>query len=243
MTYHWNWRVLLDIAPSGDTTFLMLLVSGLAWTLATALSAWTIAMVLGTAVGILRARRSSLISTLARLYVELFRNIPVLVQLFLWYFVLPELLPAGLGTWLKQLPNVSFYTAVVGLGLYMSARVAEQVRSGIQSVPRGQSMAAYSLGLTEFQSLRFVVLPRAFRIILPTLTTDAMNAVKNSSVALTIGVAELTSQAYAVQEFTFQVFEAFTAATLIYVVVNLLVVTGMRALERRLALPGFMSAS
>lgn len=243
MNYNWNWNILFETNPSGEGSYLMMLIGGLGWTLTTAVSASCIAMLVGTVVGIARTRSSKLSGALARLYVEIFRNIPILVQLFLWYFVLPELLPQETGTWLKQLSNVSLYTAILGLGLYMAARVAEQVRSGIEAVPIGQKMASSSLGMTEQQSLRYVVLPRAFRIIIPTLTTDAMNAVKNSSVALTIGVAELTSRTYAVQEFTFQTFEVFTAATLVYVAVNTCVVIGMRRLEKKLAMPGFMQAN
>ena len=126
------------------------------------------------------------------------------------------------------------------LGLYTSVRVAEQVRAGIQSLPRGQGMAGTALGLTLSQTYRFVLLPMAYRIILPPLTSEFMNIIKNSSVALTIGLVELTAAARSMQEFSFQVFEAFTAATLIYIVTNIIVVTGMRRLERHVAVPGFI---
>jgi glutamate/aspartate transport system permease protein len=175
--------------------------------------------------------------------VELFRNIPLLVQMFLWYFVLPELLPTGLGDWLKQLPDASFYTAVVALGFYTSARIAEQVRAGISSLARGQRMAALALGLTLPQTYGYVLLPMAYRIILPPLTSEFLNIIKNSAVALTIGLMELTARARAMQEFTFQVFEAFTAATVIYIVINIVVTFGMRWIERRAAVPGFIGAA
>jgi glutamate/aspartate transport system permease protein len=177
-------------------------------------------------------------------YVELFRNIPLLVQMFLWYFVLPELLPKWLGDAMKQMapPWGSFWPAVLCLGFYTSARVAEQVRAGIQSLPRGQRMAGTALGLTLRQTYRHVLLPQSFRIILPPLTSEFMNIIKNSSVALTIGLVELTARARALQEFTFQVFEAFTAASLIYIGVTLVVVFGMRWLERKVQVPGLISA-
>ena len=149
---------------------------------------------------------------LGNAYVELFRNIPLLVQMFLWYFVLPELLPADLGDWLKQLPDASFYTAVVALGFYTSARVAEQVRAGISSLAARPAHGRRSRsGLTLPQTYVYVLLPMAYRIILPPLTSEFLNIIKNSAVALTIGLMELTARARAMQEFSFQVFEAFTA--------------------------------
>jgi glutamate/aspartate transport system permease protein len=174
-------------------------------------------------------------------YVEFFRNIPILVQLFLWYFVLPELLPRAWGLWLKQLPNASFWTASIGIGLYMSARVAEQLRAGISSLPRGQRQAGTALGLTTVQTYRYVLLPMAFRIILPPLSSEALNTIKNTSVALTIGLLELTARARAMQEFSFQVFEAFTAATIIYLAVNAMVVLLMRFIESSVAVPGYIA--
>src|SRR5262249_3283529 len=148
--------------------------------------------------------------------------------MFLWYFVLPELLPTALGDWLKQLPDASFYTAVVALGFYTSARIAEQVRAGITSLARRQRMAALALGLTVPQTSGYRRLPMAYRIILPPLTSEFLNIIKNSAVALTIGLMELTARARAMQEFTFQVFEAFTAATVIYLIINIVVTFGMR---------------
>src|SRR5439155_11173230 len=177
---------------------------------------------------------------LGNAYVELFRNIPLLVQMFFWYFVLPELLPSEIGDWLKQLPDASFYTAVVALGFYTSARVAEQVRAGILSLARGQGWAALALGLTRTQAYLYVLLPMTYRIILPPLTSEFLNTIKNSAVALTIGLMELTARARSMQEFSFQVFEAFTAATIIYIVINIIVTFGMRALERRVAVPGYL---
>jgi glutamate/aspartate transport system permease protein len=160
--------------------------------------------------------------------------------MFLWYFVLPEVVPRGIGTWLKQLPDASFYTAVVALGFYTSARVAEQVRAGITSLPSGQRLAALALGLTLPQAYGYVLLPMAYRIILPPLTSEFLNVIKNSAVALTIGLMELTARARSMQEFSFQVFEAFTAATFIYIAINIVVTFAMRRTERRVAVPGYI---
>jgi len=238
--YNWNWGIFWQLSPDGHGTYLDTLVAGLGWTLATALAAWMIALILGMIVGVVRTTPVRWLRLLGDAWVELFRNVPLLVQMFLWFFVVPELLPASVGIWLKQLPRSAFYTAVVCLSLYTSARVAEQTRAGIQSLARGQGMAGIALGLTLPQTYRFVLLPMALRIVMPPLTSEFLNVIKNSAVALTIGLVELTASARSIQEFSFQVFEAFTAATLIYMVLNLIVVIGMRWLEKRLAVPGLI---
>ena len=241
MNYHWNWRIFWEPAPNGTGTYLDMLLSGLALTIETALFAWIIALAFGSVVGVLRTLPSKPASWAGFAWVEFFRNMPLLVQLFLWFFVLPELLPHAAGLWLKQIPDAPFYTAAIGIGLFMSARVAEQLRAGIGSLPRGQKMAATALGLTTVQTYRYVLLPMAFRIIMPPLTSEFLNTIKNTSVAITIGLIELTGEARAMQEFSFQVFEAFTAATVLYLIVNVVVVIAMRFLERALAVPGYIS--
>ena len=243
MKYNWNWGIFWQLSPDGRGTYLDTLLAGLGWTLATALLAWVIALALGLVVGVVRTTPVPWLRRLGDAWVEVFRNVPLLVQMFLWFFVVPELLPASVGVWLKQLPRSAFYTAVVCLGLYTSARVAEQVRAGIQSLARGQRMAGIAVGLTLPQTYRHVLLPLALRIVMPPLTSEFLNIIKNSAVALTIGLVELTAAARSMQEFSFQVFEAFTAATLIYLFLNLIVVMGMRWLERRVAIPGLLGGS
>jgi len=227
VNYNWNWGIFFQTSPDGVHTYLETLLLGTGWTLATALSAWCLALAMGSLVGVIRTTPHRWLVRLGNAYVELFRNIPLLVQMFLWYFVLPEIVPIQLGDWLKQLPDASFYTAVVALGFYTSARVAEQVRAGI---------------LTRTQAYLYVLLPMAYRIILPPLTSEFLNIIKNSAVALTIGLMELTARARAMQEFSFQVFEAFTAATIIYIVINIIVTFGMRYVEQRVAVPGLIGA-
>jgi glutamate/aspartate transport system permease protein len=240
MNYNWNWRIFWQLSPDGQGTYFHSLIVGLGWTLATALAAWVIALTLGSILGVMRTTPSKWAVKFGNAYVELFRNIPLLVQMFLWFFVLPEVVPRQVGLWLKQMPDAPFYTAVVCLGFYTSARVAEQVRAGVGSLGRGQGMAGTALGLTTAQLYRYVLLPMAFRIMLPPLTSEFLNNIKNTSVALTIGLLELTARARAMQEFSFQVFEAFTAATLLYLLVNLVVVTLMRMLERSVRVPGYI---
>ena len=242
MNYHWDWGIFLAPEPGGTGTYLHYLIVGLGWTLATALAAWVIALAIGSIVGTLRTTPKPWVVRLGNAYVEIFRNVPLIVQMFLWFFVMPELLPKALGDWVKQVPPPwgSYIPAVLCLGIYTSVRVAEQVRAGINSLSRGQGMAGTALGLTLWQTYRYVLLPMAFRIVMPTLTSEFMNVIKNSSVALTIGLLELTGRARARLEFSFKVFEAFAAATVIYLITNLIVVMGMRALEKKVRVPGFI---
>jgi glutamate/aspartate transport system permease protein len=242
VNYHWNWPIFWELSPDGVHTYFATLMLGTGWTLLTSACAFTVALVFGSLVGVLRTSPFPWAMRLGDVYVELFRNVPLLVQMFLWYFVLPELLPSAAGDWLKQLPNASFYTAVVALGLYMSARIAEQVRAGILSLPRGQRLASLALGLTLPQTYMYVLLPMTYRILLPPLTSELLNTIKNSAVALTIGLMELTARARAMQEFSFQVFEAFTAATVIYIMINMAVTFAMRLVERRVAVPGYLGS-
>src|SRR5215470_8706501 len=191
MNYNWNWGIFWQPSPEGTGTYLDMLLSGLQWTLATAAFAWVLALLLGSIVGVVRTLPSRWGGRLATAYVEFFRNIPLLVQLFLWFFVLPELLPRAAGLWLKQMPNAPFWTASIGVGLFMSARVAVQLAAGIASLPRGQKQAATALGLTTAQTYRYILLPMAFRIIMPPLTSEFLNTIKNTAVAITIGLLEL----------------------------------------------------
>ena len=245
MNYNWDWGIFLAAEPGGTGSYLKYLVVGLGWTLVTALAAWAIALAIGSVVGTLRTTPHKWVVRLGNAYVEIFRNVPLIVQMFLWFFVVPELLPNDLGDWVKQMPPPwgSYLPAVMCLGLYTSVRVAEQVKAGINSLSRGQGMAGTALGLTLGQSYRCVLLPQAFRIVLPPLTSEFLNVIKNSSVALTIGLLELTGRARAMQEFSFKVFEAFAAATVIYLLANLVVVLAMRALEKKVRVPGLISAS
>ncbi len=240
MKYPWNWSVFWQPSPDGRGTYLDTLIGGLGWTLAVALTAWALALVLGLLIGVMRTLPSRSAVRFAAIWVDLFRNVPLLVQLFLWYFVFPEILPEGAGTFFKRMqpPWGAFVPATIGLALFTSARVAEQVRAGIQSLPAGQRLAGTALGLRVWQTYRYVLLPMALRIVVLPMTSEFMNTIKNSSVALTVGLVEVTSAARSMQEFSFQVFEAFTAATIVYLVINLCVVLSMRLVESRVAVPG-----
>ena len=239
MNYNWSWSVFLDMSPDGVHTFLETLLIGVGWTLALSLIAWVFSLLLGSCLGVMRTASSRALNFAGAAYVEVFRNIPLLVQMFLWYFVLPELLPHAWGVAMKQMPQPwgQFLPAVLCLGFYGSSRVAEQVRAGIQSPPRGQLQAGIAQGLTEAQVYRYIILPQAYRIVLPPLTSEFMGTIKF------VGGADhrpagATGQARSMQEFSFHIFEAFSAATAVYLILNGVVVLGMRMLERRVAIPG-----
>lgn len=227
--------------PDGDTTWAMSLLSGLEYTLALVALSWIVAMVLGSLLGVLRTTNRRWVVVLGDAWVELFRNIPLLVQFFLWYFVIPEFVP-----WIKRIAvemdptRFQLLLSVVCLGLFTSARIAEQVKSGILSLPRGQRMAGYAMGLTEAQTYRYVLLPMAFRIIIPPLTSESMNLVKNSAVAYSIGLAELFFRTREMGEMTFRYFAAFGAATVLYVLVAFAINRVFAWLERATAVPGYL---
>jgi glutamate/aspartate transport system permease protein len=231
--YNWNWPILLK------EPYVTWIITGFGNTILIAILAWAIAFPLGSAIGIARTADNRALRLGGTVYVEIFRNIPLLVQMFLWYFVVPELLPADWGHWIKRdMPYPQFLTAVLCLGLYTASRVAEQVRSGIEAIPRGQRNAGLAMGLTSLQVYRYVLIPVAYRTIIPPLTSDFLGVFKNSSLALTIGVLELTSQARQIEEYTFAAFEAFTVATVLYCTVTGFVILAMRVVERRTRIAG-----
>ena len=242
MAYNWNWEVFLQPSATGEGTYVTWLLEGLKWTVTLSLSAWVIALVIGSIIGVLRTVPNRWLSLIAATYVEVFRNVPLLVQLFIWYFVLPELLPGKMGDAFKQMNPLAqqFLAAMVCLGLFTAARVAEQVRSGINSLPRGQKNAGLAMGFTLAQVYRYVLLPMAYRVIVPPLTSEFLNIFKNSAVATTIGLIELSRQAQQLVDFTAQPYEAFIAVTLLYVLINVTVMFLMRHLEQKVRVPGLI---
>ncbi|HVO90264.1 MAG TPA: amino acid ABC transporter permease [Casimicrobiaceae bacterium] len=243
MNWNLDWNVFFQETPGGGDRYIDLLISGVEWTLLVSVCAWAIAMLVGSIVGTVRTTQNPWLVRIGNFWVELFRNIPLLVQMFLWYFVIPEFIPP-LKSWMVKTDPIyaQFVSAVLCLGLFTSARIAEQVRAGIQSLPRGQRNAGLAMGLTQWQVYRFVLLPMAFRIIVPPLTSETMNLIKNSSIALTIGLAELTFRSREIGEYTFRFFEAFSAATIIYIVIAMTANRVMAFVERRVAVPGFIAA-
>ena len=228
----------------GDGAWWQVLASGLGWTLATAFFAAIIAFLLGSVLGVARTTSKGWLVRIGNAYVEVFRNVPLIVQFFVWYFVVPGLIPS-VKKWVTGLDPTDhqFVTAVVCLGLFTAARISEQVRSGIQALPRGQRFAGYAIGLTEPQTYRHVLLPMAYRLILPPLTSETMNLIKNTAVAYSIGLTELFFRTREMGELTFRYFEAFAAATLIYVVIAMTANRVLAFVERRVAVPGYISGA
>ena len=242
MSYQWNWGVFLQPSAAGDDTYLGWMISGFKMTIGLSLSAWALALLLGALVGVLRTVPNKVLAGLATAYVELFRNVPLLVQLFIWYFVLPELLPASIGDAYKQSNPIlqQFMASMVCLGLFTSARVAEQVRAGINSLPKGQKNAGLALGFTLPQTYRHVMLPMAFRLIVPPLTSEFLNIFKNSAVCSTIGLLELAAQGRQLVDYTAQPYESFIAVTIAYITINVVVMVLMKKFEDKVRVPGYM---
>jgi len=241
----WDWQVFckntLDgeviarcFGSGGDITYLDWMISAWGWTLSVALLALLVALVVGSLVGILRTLPDKRLVFLGNAWTEIFRNVPLLVQVFLWYHVIPSLF-----TSLRSVP--SFVLVVFALGFFTSARIAEQVKAGIQSLPRGQSYAGLAMGLTLGQTYRYVLLPMAFRIVIPPLTSESMNIIKNSSVAFAVSIAELTMFAMQAQEETSRGVEVYLAVTALYFISAFAINRIMLVVEERLRVPGMAS--
>ena len=226
----WDWQFFLQDTGGGET-YLHWMMSAWGWTLSVSVLGLAVALIVGSLMGILRTVPSRARQLLGNAWTEIFRNIPLLVQIFLWYHVIPALVPP-----LKGLP--SFVLVVFALGFFTSARISEQVKAGIQSLPRGQRYAGLALGLTLPQTYRHVLLPMAFRIVIPPLTSESMNIVKNSSVAFAVSIAELTMFAMQAQEETSRGIEIYLAVTALYFVSAFAINRVMQFVEQRVRIPG-----
>lgn len=244
MVSNWDWQVFCKDTATGDVlagcmgsgqdvSYLQWMLSAWGWTLSVALSALVVALVVGSVMGVLRTAPSKGLVFLGNAWTELFRNVPLLVQIFLWYHVLPALIPP-----LKSLP--SFMLVVLALGLFTSARVAEQVKAGIQALPKGQRYAGLALGLTLPQTYRYVLLPMAFRIVIPPLTSESMNIIKNSSVAFAVSIAELTMFAMQAQEETSRGVEIYLAVSVLYFISAFTINRIASFIEKRVQMPGMI---
>ena len=231
----WDWKVFLQ-DDGGGRTYLEWMMTAWGWTLSVAVASWFVAMFFGALMGTFRTLPNSpWLVRLGNAWVELFRNIPLLVQIFLWYFVVPKMIPA-----MKELPG--FVLVVLALGFFTSARIAEQVRAGVEALPRGQRYAGMALGFTTVQTYRYVILPMAFRIIMPPLTSESMNLLKNSSVAFAVSIAELTMFAMQAQEETSRGIEIYIAVTALYAISAFAVNRAMALVEKKLQIPGYVVA-
>ena len=225
-----QWDIFLQDTGGGET-YLQWLLTAWKWTMTVSFFAWIIAIVVGTIVGILRTLPNRFISFLGDAWSELFRNIPLLVQIFIWYHVVPTLFVS-----LRQVPSLAL--VVIGLGLFTSARIADQVKAGLEALSKGQLQAGLALGMSRSQTYRHILLPLAFRIIVPPLTSESMSIIKNSSVAFAVGIGELTMFALQAGEETSRNIEIFLATTFFYFISAYTVNHISIFLEKRLRLPG-----
>ncbi len=242
----WDWQVFckettsVDMVKScfgsgGDITYLNWLLSAWGWTLSVGLLAMVVALGVGSMMGIFRTAPNRWLVALGNAWTELFRNIPLLVQIFLWYHVLPSIFKP-----LQAFP--SFILVVFALGFFTSARISEQVKAGIQALPKGQRYAGLAVGLTLPQTYRYVLLPMAFRIVIPPLTSESMNIIKNSSVAFAVSIAELTMFAMQAGEETSRNVEMYLAVTGLYFISAFTINRLALLVENRVRVPGMIGA-
>ena len=234
MNYQFKWSVLWSGQSGGW------LLQGVITIIEISALAWVLAAALGILSGALRTVPWKLARALATFYVEFFRNVPLLVWMFFWYFGVPPLLPRAVQDWIFN-HSAEFWAGMFALGVYHGARMSEIIRAGILSIPRTQFEAAMAMGLTTFQAYRLVIVPIALRLIVPPATNDSLNLLKNSSVALTISVAELTFQTRQIETYTAKAIEALTAGTVIYLVLCVGIAAIMARVERRFAIPGLIA--
>lgn len=240
-----DWSVFLQPALLEDVPWVVYILKGLYWTLGLSVCSFALAMVAGVFIGTLSTLPNHpWLERFCSAWVELFRNIPLIVQMFLWFFVIPEFVPP-LKAWMVSGDPIwgQFLAAFLCLGLFTSSRIAVQTRSGIASLPRGLKNAALAIGFTTPQAYRYVILPLALRTVLPPITSEAMNLIKNTSVALTIGLSEITMRAHEMGETTYQFFAAFLLATVLYFIIALSVNGCMRIVEKHTAIPGLLTST
>lgn len=208
-----------------------LLLKGLIVTLQ--LSGVTLAasFLIGVVLTLIRLSPLWIVRQAVGLLVDAIRSVPLLVHVIFWYFGAPELLPDGLRMWLYA-RDVNFICAAVAISIYAGAFISEDLRSGLRSIPRGQSEASLSLGFSGFETFRYIILPQAFRITVPPLLGQAMTLTKNTSIALMIGVPELVYQARRIQDITYEPLMPYASATLVYVVICALLTLASRAYSR-----------
>jgi glutamate/aspartate transport system permease protein len=234
LAYEFDWSVLWR-EPFG-----MMLLKGLGLTIVIGLTAWIIALSLGIIIGTMRVMPFRSLRFLGTLYVEVFRNIPFIVQLFFWFFAGPMIFGETMARQINQVSSLNFYVAIIGLGLYTASRIAEHVRAGYTSIGLDQYCAVLSTGMTQVQMYRYVIIPYALRLTIPPLTTEFLTIFKNSSIAMTIGVAELTFQSYQIDAETFHGLESTTGAMLIYLLLGMTVVKFMNIVEKKYKIRGLV---
>ncbi|MBI2737009.1 MAG: amino acid ABC transporter permease [Rhodospirillales bacterium] len=211
-----------------------LLLQGALVTLELAALSLVLALMLGFLFGVLRWSQFGPLKPVCWLYVEVLRNTPPLVQILFWYFSATVILPPGLIMALRDW-GFQFVAVVFALGLYHSGFIAEIVRGGLNAIPRGQYEAAEAIGFSFRQSVRYILLPQLVRIVAPSIVNESVSLIKNTSLALAIGVADITYQARYIDYSSFRGVEALAATTIFYLVVCMTIAGLGHLLQRRLS--------
>ncbi|MDO8281736.1 MAG: amino acid ABC transporter permease [Thermodesulfovibrionia bacterium] len=213
--------------------YLSWLITGVKLTLLIAVVTAIMSLLIGTALAIMRVSRFKILNIPAKIYVETVRNIPGLFWLLFFYFIFPQMLPSRLTDMLNQYSYYSVVAGILGLTVDNSAYVSDIVRSGLLSVPRGHIEVAVSTGLNRLQQLRYIILPEAFRTILPPLGTRMIHNFKNSSLCMAIAAPELTWATQQIESITFRGLEVTFMATVFYVSLSLAMAMIIIRLEKR----------
>lgn len=250
LKYQFDWSVVLE-GQYHDW-----LMSGLKMTIKLSTVSIILSFLVGLLIAIMRMSNFKPIRYFAIAYLEFFRNTPLLVQIFFWYFGSYKILPEKVNEWMNgnyrlefsflpsyindlfNMGSFEFSAAMIGLTIYTSAFIAEDIRSGVRSIPKEQMEAARSAGFSYLGAMFYIILPQAIRITIPPIVNQFLNLAKNSSLAMTIGVMELTYQARQIESYTFKAFEAFTASTLIYLVISLTITALMHLYSVKVLMKG-----
>ncbi|MFG6489847.1 amino acid ABC transporter permease [Roseateles sp. BYS78W] len=244
----WDWQFYCNDTATGEAvagcfgpggkeqTYLQWMLSAWGWTLTISLLALVLALIVGSMIGIIRTAPNKWLARFGEAWTELFRNIPLLVQVFLWYHVLPALFPS-----LRDAVPPSVLV-ICALGFFTSARIGEQVKAGINTLPRGQRYAGQAMGMTLPQTYRYVLLPMAYRIVIPPLTSESMNLVKNSAVAFAVSIPDMSQFVQQASEETAHFYEIYIPITLLYFLSAFLLNRVAKFIEARVRIPGTVGA-
>ncbi|MCG8274382.1 amino acid ABC transporter permease [Aquamicrobium sp. NLF2-7] len=222
----------MDFSFLAQEEFLLALVDGLLVTCKLFLASWVCGFAIALVMANLRDVRFAAVRFVVSAFLEYHRNVPTVVQMLVWYFAMPELLPDSLRLWINR-GNTEFLFAWVALSLNVSAYFAEDIRSGIRAIPATQFEAARAIGLSALGGVIYVILPQAVRLTIPTILNRTLILFKDTSLAMAIGVSELTYQVRNIENITFRAFEAYFIATVIYLTISLLIMFAGAWFSRR----------
>ncbi|MDD5604722.1 MAG: amino acid ABC transporter permease [Dehalococcoidales bacterium] len=229
--------LLVMLAPVPFKEIVVFAREGILVTILVTIASYFLMLILGLFGGLGRLSKNKLIFGISSLYVEIVRGIPLLVQLIAWYFASPVVIQK-IGVWLNWAPLINYranpiLTAIIAITVCYGAYMSEIVRSGIQSIPKGQMEAARSLGMSHFQAMRYVVLPQAFRVILPPMGNEFIALLKDSSLVSVVAVADITRKGREFMSAHFNPIETWLMVALLYLVLTLVAARVVSYIEKR----------